>query len=211
MEAKGQAIENEIGGQNATGDTADAEGMHFLDWEWEQEEIIEEEHEAEDEEATEAILPADVIEDVPRRLRARGPAPLPAERGAEMVLPFNSHVCLGAYYAFVGGEYILAASFIVAPCLAIVRGPAYQHLPVQVRTRVCLCNTNTHVSRLQPHVFGAACTAAKEHGCVPYCARKGCAVHSKRELGRRRLIFGQRLHRAPTLHLSFADPACPMV
>ena len=95
--------------------------------------------EAEDEEATEAILHADVIEDVPRRLRARGPAPLPAERGAEMVLPFNSHVCLGAYYAFVGGEYILAASFIVAPCLAIVRGPAYQHLPVQVRTRVCLC------------------------------------------------------------------------
>lgn len=48
MEAKGQAIENELGGQNATGDTADSEGMHFLDWEWEQEQEIEEEHEAEE-------------------------------------------------------------------------------------------------------------------------------------------------------------------
>ena len=81
----------------------------------------------------------------------------------------------------------------------------------RVRARVCACATQTHVSRLQPDVFGAACAAAKEHGCVPYCARKGCAVHSKRELGRRRLILAQRLHRASTLHLSFADPACPMV
>ena len=92
--------------------------------------------EAEEKGETEALLHADLMEDVVQRLRARGSALLPAGRNVEMELPFNSHVCLGAYYAFVGGEYILAASFIIAPCLALVTGPAYRHLPVQVRTRV---------------------------------------------------------------------------
>ena len=53
VEAAGQAFENEIGGQNATGDTADGHGMSFLHDQFELEEEEEEEHEAEEAQAIE--------------------------------------------------------------------------------------------------------------------------------------------------------------